>query len=309
MFNVCHFKPTKVAVFTLAIVMSIAPTLASFELVLVADNTSKQINRIDGATGISLGSFGGGGFLSAARGVAAYASTGTALVLETGFVSRFNFHTGEYQGLGFSVFSTMTSMARNYDGTLMFWSTASAARYSATGTLMGIYNAPAGQLIKEATLGPFGRTYLTTQKADGTNSQIHWYTTSTGALEGTQNWLNMSLTSDGTYAIATFESSHSEFWTATAGNGNPVSGFYSGATGLPATQFNSAAVGHIGMSYHGAYNGSWHVLRYDYGVNVSRGLFGSFDSVDGLDVVAAPEPGTMAVLSLGLLPLLKRRRR
>lgn len=288
-----------------------APLSASFELLLVSDNTDKVIHRFDSVTGTWLGSF-GAGILNNPLGVTLNQSTRTAYVLEGGSsVVAFNYNSGDFVG-SFGITPGATYMSANSDGTLnlVYPATTRVQRRSVSGALIQQYVSASGFNVQHGIHLNDGFFYVSTRTGD--NRRLDQFNSATGAFVASFAWFAdrmARVTGDLVFncytlgAAAAFEGN--------VFNGSPVSLGASFSTNL--TSPAGVAVGHDGICYAtgtviGA-PGSGLIERYDLNTSTFRGTFGTgiLNTPTGMAIVVAPEPASLAALAMGLLLVGARR--
>lgn len=286
--------------------------LGSFELLLTVDQNSDSIRRFDPVTGTALGSF-GSLQLTDPQSVKVSKLGTFCYVMDYGdrAIKKFNYNTGEYLGSIPSILTSTTWIHEFSNGDLLLyqWSSSFVRRVNSAGTLLNSYPAPGGALnIRGAAIGPAGEVYVAWA---GTN-RIHQYSGS-GVL-GSQSAVFASPFSE----TGQMEISGSFGVVCDGGSGT----FRTFATGNPPTAGSmvnldtrldyaySAAFGHGDLLYIGGIpqsgNDSIQVLNRS-----TMSVTGSFGSgtIVGMDIVVAPEPGSLVSLGLGGIALLVSKRR
>lgn len=286
--------------------------LASYELMLVVDQSKDSISRFDALTGASLGTF-GELQLSDPQSIALIKGTSECLVFDntTDRVNRFNYSTGEYLSSFVLPIAPAPSQILEPlpDGTFLSWGylTSQLYRISATGGLLNSYAAPAGgSFVSAAGVGPSGEVYAAWV---GTN-KIHRYGIN-GATQGVS-------AASGPFADGTQMSTNSAFGYFTQST-NTLYKFLPGnpATGIEAVTFAAStilygvAMGHGDLTYacgkdaSGA--GIW-VLNGATKNQVGKFTPSGVTTPIHMAIVVAPEPTTMLALGVGIAALLRRKR-
>lgn len=300
--------------FAIVAVFAVAPlSMASYELMLVVDQSKDSISRFDALTGASLGTF-GALQLEDPQSIALIKGTSECLVFDnaTDRVNRFNYSTGEY----LSSFALPIAPAPSQiieplpDGTFLSWGylTSQLYRITATGGLLNSYSAPAGgSFVSAAGVGPSGEIYAAWV---GTN-KIHRYGIN-GATQGVS-------AVGGPFADGTQMNTNSAFGYFTQSS-NTIYKFLPGnpATGIEAVTFAAGtslfgvAMGHGDLTYacgkDAAGAGVW-VLNGATKTQVGKFTPAGITTPVHMAIVVAPEPTTMLALCAGIAALLRRKRR
>lgn len=278
---------------------------ASYELLLAVDQGMDRVHRFDPVTGLSLGSFGEGMMVNPTK-IALDRSAGIAYVTNFSLqsVQKWNYSTGEYLGDLVNSLGNAYGIARLNNGNIAV----------ANGALVQVYNPAGGFLNSFATTG-FG---LGTDGANlfvGEFGQIRKFKEN-GTLLGT---VTTSLANDDINVRGETAYTGGGGYGNTFGRFNPQS-----MTGF--TQFtvgNLANTGNVEATAlsHGAFlyvpgratdditRGVFSRYHTTAGFGVSTfGNLPNTSRITGMEIVLAPEPGSLAVFGLGLIALMRKRR-
>lgn len=290
---------------------------ASFDLVMAVDSGTKAVYRFDGSTGISLGSF-ASGYLTNPQSIAISGSTAHVLdvVNFAGRVRRFNYNTGEYLG------STNLN----------------AFSFGAPG--LSLLIGPNGEYIASAGSGSGIAGFDVT-----TGARLYAYFTSGGGNQGAVviggNLYNVESTGlmgwgplpSGTSAnfpnLASLSGANNPHQLATAGGliyainqgtnqvrtytqGGAAASLVAPVAGL--SNSKGLAMGHNNVMYvagQETVTSSGRIARLDSRTGDPLGFINASQMTApvSLAVRMAPEPATMAMLGIGALTLLRKRRR
>lgn len=294
-------------------------SMASFEVVLVGDAGNAgfrpAIRRYDGATGAYLGAF-GEFFGSSPSSVVVRQSAGTAYILATS-VFKYNYNTGEF--LGTVPSSGLSGLVQGIDGTIYGFSSSQFFRLNtATNTFDFVAGAPAGTAVRWLNQLSNGQFVI----GDSLGSRVMRANSLTSSFSSIFSGLPAG-------AIDLAGDSVSMVYRSSLGNqvGHVLVGENS-ATGryfLFDNGFNPVAQGAWGSSSLTLVRG-FAKLHYGLAIAGPTASGAGFIPVDettnfgplwGTNLIAptcaasvlAPEPGTWAVLGLGLGAILRKRRR
>ena len=285
-----------------------------------------QVERYDPYTGAYLGAF-GAGYLTDPVGITlmgqdAYVSDPfTSNGVSYSRIDKFNFSTGAYDG---SIFSTSPY---NIYGLATFGTNILASDFGRGGNFGAVYT------YNSAGVQTGVQSLPTDAYADSLSTDAsHDYVATSGGLGLFSYNLNSAGIATGLNFITGVGNAYLGTTTFTNSN-NTTTIFASGVSGTtgegiidafnasggllseysdPTLGINSLAFGHNGLMY--ALAGGSQILRFDGTQSVGFGPIGSFDLNDTANgvriaVYAAPEPAAIAMLALGTVGLLARRRR
>lgn len=307
--------------------VSLQGAKASFELVTVLDRGTKSVHRFDGSSGAYLGSFGAGYFV-APESMAIDRTRGRAYVMDASLaaVRVFNFNTGVH------LFDVSVISGRHQ--------TLSVAP---NGNLIGAYFGGVAWQIMDPNLNNQGFVFGSSTVANPASLASAGHSSGTmvamvGQVGGNQAQLLIfsSVSTAGAQLasspIQAGPGSAEDFQQVALGQSSGImvssSGDYmafelnSAATAFGTIQmgFNGAlrggvGIGHGNTRYFGStLNGQAVIERaYQSGSNIFFGLgqFGAgiLQTPGQIQVIAAPEPATLAILGAGLMALRRRQRR
>jgi len=301
-----------------------AATLAhgqtSYELLLVADQGTKSVQRFDPMTGRSLGQF-GNGILNGALDIGVNQSTGEVHVHEGGGrILKFDYSTGLYRGR-WDVMGNAIGFHRTQGGSFLAWSTNVVALYNSNGTFDRSFTMAAGVNIRGADIAANGGNGLllvgTRNAADSPHTRGYDLANNTNSLN--QFWIMDRATYRSNIGVNTFEISGSRYIERDVSSGSFLD--FRGQLNVTtiASRLGQPAWGHVypgtlGLAYvpaRNAANTAGLIIRYDSDYGILRGTFGEgvLNDPRGSAIVLAPEPGTMIALGLGLAGIVARRRR
>lgn len=301
---------------------------ASFELVMVADYGTRSIHRFDGSTGVYLGSF-GGGFIGSPNSLAIDTATGIAYVADATLnrVRGFNYNTGVLvSDFSYSSAGTSQTMGMDTNGTFyMGFSVGSYQRRSNNGLPLAgvtIENINGGQASGMGSVAhQSGRQILATYKTDGTANAALQISTGSGlSVFKSAELTNMG--GSGTLSQVAMQGDRG-IWVGAnrimqnfTTNSTATSLSFGTSFGLNDFLANSTlgvGFGHADAVYvagRNTGNTTGLIGRYVYGNSFQISTFGSgiIQTPGMIQVVVAPEPGSMIALGLGLAGVLGRRR-
>jgi hypothetical protein len=305
---------------SLLAVLAGAHAFASYELMFATNHVNNSINRYDAITGASLGSFGAGYGAYLTTGTADK-NTGTYYVgdLYSNRILKFNYSTGEFLGY-FSTGSVAPFQVELLsDGSILagYEGPSDYKRFSFGGTLLGTYSGTlglnsmtqasngflygvnsTGQVLRYNFVGGAptviaslpGYTYAGGIKAFGNTITVTCY-------QDTVTTTALSVKADGTLdkILGTIDLG--------SGNANLLWGrsvaYGHGGTVYTLVEDRTAFKNYVYSWVPGSNN---IVRKLDLGINGDQYL-----SL-GIATVVAPEPGTWAILGIGALVLVRRRR-
>jgi hypothetical protein len=301
---------------------------ASFELVMVADTGTKSIHRFDGTTGVYLGSF-GGGFLVSPASFTIDSVNGIAYVGDStlGRVRGFNYNTGVLVS-DFTLGSAGASQALSRAADGSFYSggiDGGFTRLSAVGVFLPAVlnqNVAGGSAVGMGSVAHrSGRQFLATYKSDLTANAALQISTGVGLtsfksseLTSMGSWnTRAQLAMQGDRGIWMCTNRTMQNFTTNAAGSTIAFGTSYALTDFFNNSANGVGFGHGDTVYvagRNSGNTSGVIGRYVYGNSTQISSFGSgiIQTPGMVQVVVAPEPGSMIALGLGLAGVLGRRR-
>ncbi|MCE9559206.1 MAG: PEP-CTERM sorting domain-containing protein [Armatimonadetes bacterium] len=287
---------------------------ASFELLLVADNGSntyatRTIHRFDPVSGAYLGKF--GGFNSDISSTYLDKANNSLYVIAGNETSKWNYNTGEMLG-SFAYTSANSFSAVRPSG--------DRAAFFISGSNVQLYGFPtAGSGIGTPTVsGALFSTGLWTSNTsfvafDFNQTRMANFNTNASGTVATLGVITPAIGLTNGFGQMCVNGGTSELIMAGGNSGLSrvyVPGASALATGIPTTANTmSAASAHFGF-FLGMNDGTTgRIEYYSQFRNLTR-TFGTGTVLRpiSMQTVLAPEPGSMAVLGLGLVALLKRRK-
>lgn len=290
---------------------------ASYELVLVLDNSTASIHRFDGTTGAYFGEYAKGDLMpGGSYGLAVDPTRGVSYVSDSnrGMLLVHEYSTGVLLR-EVSLLSTVghvANMAVAQNGDLLVAGSSRAARLNPSLVVQNYYGAGGSTNVAQA---PDGTVYTT----DRSGSPLLRRFTFTGAAGGTAalpaitsyfNWQSTFVGNVG-YMTSTTSDSIIPF--------SPVNPPFAGsAVALPSvTQCFALGAGHgstlyaAGLNPADATKGRLNVYSMATGAAFYKKTTGEgiLKKPYAVATVVAPEPGTLAALSLGAWAVLRRRRK
>lgn len=289
-------------------------SLASFELMLVADAGGRDIDRYDPVTGTYLGSF-GAGFLSIPTDVDVDSASGLAYVCDNGSTSIkvFNYNTGEFVR-SWSTGNPNYFVTRLSSGNIVVsnYGWANSRQFSPTGTLIRTQNTSTAYVEGHA------------QASDG---NIWWIDHSGKRLmRGAETNLNP------VFMYGHYNPNGQEFLSA-SGNELASIDYWSG-TGIQMTRFtltsglvtgeNYLYVGATPSEYNGGTSFGHGGVIYGAVTTTSASRYATWVRGDnfvtmrplsqtqyaqGMTTVIAPEPGALFAMGWATVALIRRRRK
>ncbi len=288
-------------------VSAAAASHASFELLMAVDFGLNQVHRYDPVTGISLGSF-GQGMMSGAAKIAINESTGVAYVtnLYLDSVQMWNYHTGHYLGDFANSVNDPWGIVRLNNGNIVVANGSSVRTYSTSGGLISSFGSSGYGLgtdgvnlflgenfqIRKVTASGSVLGTIATPGRDNNDIQIRGNTAYSAAFVGSNRLGRFSPAGMIGYSETTVSNLDP------VGNMEAIALSHGAIMYLPG---RSTAIGNPTV-----------FSRYHSVSNVAISTFGNLPStsrITGMAIVLAPEPGTMTAIGLGLVGLLRRRRR
>lgn len=313
------------AVVASALTALISSAHASFDLVMVMDTGTKSIHRFDGITGSYLGSF-GNGMLSSPESFAIDRTSGRAFVFDAtiGLTRVFNYNTGSH--LADLLISGPSQSSTFGNGRLIrgFVGGASWSTFDGNGTYLGAMFGTS-TIANPVSLGgavmESGRFVglLSNSDNNGLNELLVFNGAAANATQVGNNVFGGPAYFSGVQQVAV--GGNRVFLATSPASGrlfsvNPSSGAITqdGSYSMPGL-LGGAAFGHGNQLYYSQNDGgvktiSRSVITSSNNI-VEFSTFGQGFLVNPtmMQVVAAPEPGTLAVLGMGVAALMRRRNR
>ncbi len=290
---------------------------ASFDLVAVLDKTNRKIHRFDGDTGVYLGSINDIGLQATA--ISLDSATGNIFVAEGGNgFSIYNIHTGNIVTSNFNPSPTISSYGLTNN--LLFGDGNIIWNYGGGTDSGSIWTTLANGSVGATSINAIVREGSVMYVLDNINKRIAAVninspgsiTYNTGAFNAALGNRMMKVGNRFYYT----NSAGSILYTSTSGS--PLTSTASLATsvggGLAFTAFKGMATAHTNDQYLvGTTASGQQVMRsFNSGTTTlfSRKVYTipGLGTADDVAVMIAPEPGSMAVLGLGILGLMKKRR-
>ena len=289
-------------------------SIASFELMLVADLNGRDIDRYDAVTGTYLGSF-GFGYLTNPTDVDVDSASGLAYVTDStsSNIRVFNYNTGELV----RYWSTSTSnsfITKLNSGNILTsaFGNVNSYQFTPTGSLVRIQSTNVAQVLGHAQTAD-GNIWWSDLTARGL-----WKATET-ASNPTLAYSYLNVSGQGFLSASGNELASSDFASGTQlkvtrymTSGGVVTSEVSVSLGTTASEVvGGTAFGHNGVLYAavGSASGSRYAtwLRGDNAVTM-RSLSGT-QYAQGMTIVNAPEPASLVAVGAGILALARRKRR
>jgi hypothetical protein len=284
---------------------------ASFEMMLIADNTNGVIHRYDPVNRVYLGSFGQGSLLPVAS-MALDQTNGRVFVKQDTFLTAFNYATGE------ALFSTSTNAGaiayRENFGDLITSTSLGLLRLGVSMSGFGITSvysgAPAStQITSDGSsvfiANPANGTFV---KYSGSSTATTTVTTSSNAGLTGDTIAGMMTSQSGAFHFALSATDRRYYVTTSLAN-SVVSG---SASTLTTTTAITRGHGEYGY-YLGATATGFGIQKfYENGDNFQNftqvALPSQIGSINSAVTVVAPEPGSMIALGIGVAALLRKRK-
>ncbi len=294
--------------------------MPSFELGIVLDigGPSPLLKRFDMVTGTYFGSFGAGYLSTGAQSLVMDQSTNSVFVLtNVGPIQRFNYNTGEYLG-EFSPPYSSTGCLGHANKALLAPLNGNLSVVGATdyfGRLLGVYAGNSGDIFYSGCLAGNGKVY---SLSGNSPRRLKWWnegaygTTPLGESDVPDlapglpwqmavNGSNIVFTDRGQNMFNTFVDTSGPVLVQEKVNlGAYLSASYGTAFGHNSLVFIAGQSGSTGQ-----------IVRYNTTTRQFRGAFGSSNLTFpvALQVVTAPEPGSLIGIGIALSALFLRRRR
>jgi hypothetical protein len=284
---------------------------ASFEMMLIADNTNGVIHRYDPVNRVYLGSFGQGSLLPVTS-MALDQTNGRVFVKQDTFLTAFNYATGE------ALFSTSTNAGaiayRENFGDLITSTSLGLLRLGVSMSGFGITSvysgAPAStQITSDGSsvfiANPANGTFV---KYSGSSTATTTVTTSSNAGLTGDTIAGMMTSQSGAFHFALSATDRRYYVTTSLAN-SVVSG---SASTLTTTTAITRGHGEYGY-YLGATATGFGIQKfYENGDNFQNftqvALPSQIGSINSAVTVVAPEPGSMIALGIGVAALLRKRK-
>lgn len=284
---------------------------ASFEMMLIADNTNGVIHRYDPVNRVYLGSFGQGSLLPVTS-MALDQTNGRVFVKQDTFLTAFNYATGE------ALFSTSTNAGaiayRENFGDLITSTSLGLLRLGVSMSGFGITSvysgAPAStQITSDGSsvfiANPANGTFV---KYSGSSTATTTVTTSSNAGLTGDTIAGMMTSQSGAFHFALSATDRRYYVTTSLAN-SVVSG---SASTLTTTTAITRGHGEYGY-YLGATATGFGIQKFfENGDNFQNftqvALPSQIGSINSAVTVVAPEPGSMIALGIGVAALLRKRK-
>jgi hypothetical protein len=284
---------------------------ASFEMMLIADNTNGVIHRYDPVNRVYLGSFGQGSLLPVTS-MALDQTNGRVFVKQDTFLTAFNYATGE------ALFSTSTNAGaiayRENFGDLITSTSLGLLRLGVSMSGFGITSvysgAPAStQITSDGSsvfiANPANGTFV---KYSGSSTATTTVTTSSNAGLTGDTIAGMMTSQSGAFHFALSATDRRYYVTTSLAN-SVVSG---SASTLTTTTAITRGHGEYGY-YLGATATGFGIQKfYENGDNFQNfpqvALPSQIGAINSAVTVVAPEPGSMIALGIGVAALLRKRK-
>ena len=284
---------------------------ASFEMMLIADNTNGVIHRYDPVNRVYLGSFGQGSLLPVTS-MALDQTNGRVFVKQDTFLTAFNYATGE------ALFSTSTNAGaiayRENFGDLITSTSLGLLRLGVSMSGFGITSvysgAPAStQITSDGSsvfiANPANGTFV---KYSGSSTATTTVTTSSNAGLTGDTIAGMMTSQSGAFHFALSATDRRYYVTTSLAN-SVVSG---SASTLTTTTAITRGHGEYGY-YLGATATGFGIQKFfENGDNFQNfpqvALPSQIGAINSAVTVVAPEPGSMIALGIGVAALLRKRK-
>ena len=284
---------------------------ASFEMMLIADNTNGVIHRYDPVNRVYLGSFGQGSLLPVTS-MALDQTNGRVFVKQDTFLTAFNYATGE------ALFSTSTNAGaiayREDFGDLITSTSLGLLRLGVSMSGFGITSvysgAPAStQITSDGSsvfiANPANGTFV---KYSGSSTATTTVTTSSNAGLTGDTIAGMMTSQSGAFHFALSATDRRYYVTSSLAN-SVVSG---SASTLTTTTAITRGHGEYGY-YLGATATGFGIQKFfENGDNFQNfpqvALPSQIGAINSAVTVVAPEPGSMIALGIGVAALLRKRK-
>ena len=283
---------------------------ASFEMMLIADNTNGVIHRYDPVNRVYLGSFGQGSLLPVTS-MALDQTNGRVFVKQNTFLTAFNYATGE------ALFSTSTNAGaiayREDFGDLITSTSLGLLRQGVSMSGFGIPSVYSGAPASTQITSDGSSIFI----ANPANGTFVRYSGSSTATTIATTGSNAGMTGDTIAGMMTSQSGGFHFALSATDRRYYVTTLsYSVVSGSTSTLTTTTAItrGHGSYGYYlGATATGFGVQKfYDDGVSFQNftqvALPSQIGAINSAVTVVAPEPGSMIALGLGVAALLRNRK-
>ncbi|MBL8047861.1 MAG: PEP-CTERM sorting domain-containing protein [Chthonomonas sp.] len=288
---------------------------ASFDMLLIADATAGVVYRYDGDTGTYLGSFGGGDLVGCTS-IAIKQNLGLAFVGlgSAGGYSVYDYNTGNL--ITSNSFAFVRGIATTNTGVLAATGSTQISLTNGFGTGLPFtnYNGTAGDVFNEVAVDS-GQQVVSYSTSMGRISR--W--SPTGYASPVQTvidnaYIGMAGCSiQGTKMLSVSSTGVANIKNITALGSAPTAGFGPGTAWTSAIDIE---FGHTNVAYGlGKVGTQLRLQKYrQFGVSDYWDSFGASRQLTlptnavGMAIVVAPEPGGLALLGLGLVVIIRRRR-
>lgn len=285
---------------------------ASFEMMLIADNTNGVIHRYDPVNRVYLGSFGQGSLFPVSS-MALDQTNGRVFVKQGNFLTAFNYATGE------ALFSSVGSIGaiayRENFGDLITATSLGLTRATVTLTGIGGSNLYTGSVPTLAQVTTNGSDVFVANPSNGTFTR---FTGSSTATTTVNTGTNAGMTGDTIAGMMTSQSGALTFALSSTDRRYFVtsSAAISNVPGEVSTLTTTTAItrghGEYGYFLGTTATGFGYQKFYENGVNVQNfaqvALPSQIGSINSAVTVVAPEPGSMIALGVGVAAVLRKRK-
>lgn len=285
---------------------------ASFEMMLIADNTNGVIHRYDPVNRVYLGSFGQGSLLTVTS-MALDQTNGRVFVKQGTFLTAFNYATGDAL---FSASGATGAIAyRENFGDLITSTVAGLTRATVTLTGIGVSSVYTASAPTLAQITSNGSDVFVANPAAG---NIIKYSGSLTATTTVVSPFNGGMNGDTIAGMMTSQSGALSFALSSTDrryyvtNSAAVINLVGGASILTTTTAITRGHGEYGYFLGATATGFGYQKFFENGANFASftqvALPSQIGSINAAVTVVAPEPGSMIALGLGVAALLRKRK-